>query len=271
LVVLILISVTIISLDEAGRTQHLTSGLKSIGNDIFNPIRSGVNDILNPIGRFFAGAVNYGSLQQENQRLQHEIGALRQSGVEGSFERNQENALAKLHAEQSVAPLSQLRTVMAQEIGVDNSNFASTIEIDKGSSDGVTIGMPVVGSGGLAGQVVRVSNGTATVRLVTDGQSKVGVMFGASTCTTCSATIDGQGAGKPMTASFVAPNTPLTKGEVMYTNGLSGGEFPAGLPVGYVSGFHQVSGASQINVSVEPESDLNQLGYVDVIIWEPPA
>ncbi len=38
--------------------------------------------------------------------------------------------------------------------------------------------MPVVGAGGLVGQVVEVSHHTATVRLITDGQSAVGTRYG---------------------------------------------------------------------------------------------
>lgn len=269
--VLILVSVTIISLDEAGKTHRVTSGLKSVANDVFDPLRSGVNDIVNPIGNFFAGAVHYGALQQENERLQQEIGQLKEDRAASSFERNRSQNLSKLHAEERVSPLNGLRTLTAQTISVGNSNFAATSEINKGSGSGVTVGMPIVGAGGLVGQVVRVSRSTATVRLVTDGQSKVGVSFGAPSCGTCTATIDGQGSGKAMAANFVAPLTPLHKGEVMSTNGLAGGEFPPGLPVGFVHSYHQVSGASQINVTVEPMANLNQLAYVDVVIWEPPA
>ena len=47
-VVLVLISVTVITLDESGRTHSLTSGIKSVATDVFSPLRSGVNDILRP-------------------------------------------------------------------------------------------------------------------------------------------------------------------------------------------------------------------------------
>lgn len=269
LVVLVLLSVTVISIDQASRTHSVTSGIKSVANDVFSPLRTGVNDILNPIGRFFSGAVHYGSVQQENERLQYQIGQLRQQLAEQPFARQQRRQLSQLETQSRLPPLNQLRTVTAQTVALDPSNFAASIEIDKGRSDGVTVGMPVVGAGGLVGQVVRASDSTATVRLVTDGQTRVGVVFGSPSCTTCSGTVAGQGAGRTMAADFIAPLTPLKKGEVMYTNGLAASEYPAGLPVASVISYHQLSGSNQISVAVKPMANLNELDYVDVVIWQP--
>ena len=68
----------------------------------------------------------------------------------------------------------------AQTIREYSSNFTATITIDKGRADGVDVGYPVVGAGGLVGQVIQPFHHTSVVRLITDGQSKVGVTFGSS-------------------------------------------------------------------------------------------
>ena len=263
LVVLILVSVTVISIDESGRTHSVTSGVRSVANDIFSPLRAGVNDIVQPIGNFFAGAFHYGSLAQENQKLQATIGRLRQQVAERPFEERQ---LRELLALNHLPYLGGIPTVLAQTQIIDVSNFAATIQIDKGRSDGVGLGMPVVGAGGLVGQVVQANHTTATVRLLTDGQSKVGVTFGRPAQ---QATVDGQGPGDPLTADFIAPSTPISRGQVMYTNGLQGGEFPAGIPVAYVTAVHTLPGASQMSVAVQPMANLNQLAYVAVVQWYP--
>jgi hypothetical protein len=41
--------------------------------------------------------------------------------------------------------------------------------------------------------------------------------------------------------------------------------------VATVSTFHTGAGASQESITVEPAADLNQLAYVDVVQWVPPA
>jgi rod shape-determining protein MreC len=125
--------------------------------------------------------------------------------------------------------------------------------------------MPVVTSG-LVGQVVQSAHHNATVRLITDGQSKIGVAFGPQQTP---ATLDGQGAGDPLTLDFVAPGTDIRPGEKLFTNGLAGGEFPSGIPVAVVTSVHTVTGASQETVTAKPIANLNQLWYVDVMLWSP--
>ena len=56
-IVLVVLSLSLISLDLNGRTHSLTSGVKSVANDVYAPLRQGVLDVISPIGNFFAGAV----------------------------------------------------------------------------------------------------------------------------------------------------------------------------------------------------------------------
>jgi rod shape-determining protein MreC len=157
--------------------------------------------------------------------------------------------------------------VTAQTVDQYSSNFTATITLDKGRADGVDVGYPVVGAGGLVGQVIQAFHHTSVVRLITDGQSKVGVVFGPSNKFT--AIVDGQGPGNDMTADLVAPGTPLHKGEYMYTSGLQAATFPPGIPVAKVSTFHTPSGASQTSITLEPSANFSQLDYVDVVQWVP--
>lgn len=263
LLALVLVSVTIITIDQSSRTHAVTSGLKSVASDVFDPIQSGVDDVLRPVGNFFAGAFNFGALQQENEKLQHTLGQLRQQAAADGYQRQELQQLLALDHLPFVAGLPK---VTAQTVAVDTSNFAATITIDKGRADGVDVGMPVVGAGGLVGQVVQASHHDATVRLLTDGQSEVGVAFGAAQTP---ATLDGQGAGNAMTLDFVAPGTAISVGQRLYTNGLQGGEYPKGIPAASVTSIRAVPGAEQETVTARPLANLRQLWYVDVIQWAP--
>ena len=119
----------------------------------------------------------------------------------------------------------------AEVIDYDTSNFAATIDISVGRDEGVQLGMPVVGAGGLVGQVVQANHSTATVRLITDGQS-VGRGPLRAGRPIALAVLNGQGAGKPLAADLVPNNTPLTDGEVFTTSGLQGASYPGGHPGG---------------------------------------
>jgi rod shape-determining protein MreC len=263
--VLVLVSVTLITFDERSGTNHITSGLKSIAHDVFSPLVAGVNDILRPIGDFFAGAVHYGALQQENQQLQALIGQLR-------MEVNQTGALRQTVRElttlENVPYLGSLKTVTAQMINFDLTDFDADIWIGKGSSSGVTKGEPVVGAGGLVGQVESASDGTATVQLITDSRSAIGVSYGPKD--QMYAVAQGQGSGNPLTVEYVPNLTHLHVGEMMYTNSLSGGAFPPDIPVGRVRSFKSNVGSQFMSVTLTPAANLGELAYVDVVEAEPP-
>lgn len=262
-VILIVISLTIISIDLNSRTHSVTSGIKSVANSVFSPIRDGVADLIDPIGNFFSGAVHYGSVQNENQKLSALIGQLEQDKAERGYQNTQ---LREVMALQGLTYLQNLPTVTAQTQDTYTSNFTQTITIDKGRSDGVDVGMPVVGAGGLVGQVIQAFHHTSTVQLITDGQSKVGVTFGSNELT---GIVDGEGPGSAMTADLIAPHTALHKGEVMYTSSLDAAAFPSGIPVAHVKSFRTSAGASQESVTVAPNANLSQLEYVDVVLWTP--
>ncbi len=261
-IVLVIISLSLISLDQNSRTHSLTSGIKSVANDVYAPLRQGVLDVISPIGNFFAGAFNYGSVQGQNERLQRTIGELRAAQLEQGFEKNQ---LRQITALQNLPFLQSLPTVTAETVDEYSSNFTATITLDKGRADGVDVGYPVVGAGGLVGQVIQSFHHTSVVRLVTDGQSKVGVTFGNQ----FTGIVDGQGPSSSMTADLVAPHTPLHKGEYMFTSSLDAAAFPPGIPVATVRTFHTAAGASQETIEVDPAADLGQLAYVDVVQWVP--
>ena len=110
-IVLLVLSLSLISLDQNSRTHSLTSGIKSVANDVYSPLRQGVLDIISPIGNFFAGAFNYGSVQAQNERLQRTIGQLRAAQLEQGFEKNQ---LREITALQNLPFLQSLPTVTAE-------------------------------------------------------------------------------------------------------------------------------------------------------------
>ena len=105
------------------------------------------------------------------------------------------------------------------------------------------------------------------MRLITDGQSQVGVRFGPGANSL--AVISGHGPGKPLSAGLVPTNTPLTPGEVFVTSGLPNAEFPGDIPVATVVSTSNGATASQESVTLEPLADLSHLRYVSVLLYGP--
>jgi rod shape-determining protein MreC len=271
LLILVLISITIITLDARGDLGSFTSGLKSVASDAFSPIQSGVNAIVRPIGSFLAGSVHYGSVRQQNQKLQTEIGSLRQQMVEQANAAKALKQLQALSALNNLPSVQNLHQVKSEVINFNTSNFAATIDIGVGRDEGVTLGMPVMGSGGatggLIGKVVASYKTTSVVRLLTDGQSTVGVAYGPNLY----AVLQGQGAGKPLIAQYIPANTPIPPGPAFVTSGLQDAEFPPGLPVAQKLSVKNGNSANDETVTLQPVADLAHLSYVSVLIWGPDA
>jgi rod shape-determining protein MreC len=263
--ILLLASVSIITLDARGDFHKITSGVKSAASDAFAPVRSGVDDIVEPIGSFLAGAVHYGAVREQNQKLQQEIGKLQE---QQTSEQDEDASLQQLNALFDLPFVGNLQTVPAVVTDFNSSNYASTIDISVGRDQGVQLGMPVVGAQGLVGQVVQANHTTSTVRLITDGQSAVGARFGPADNSSL-AVLDGQGAGKPLSADLVLNSAHLTPGEVFTTSGLEGAVFPAGIPVATVVASKSGVASSTQSVSLQPVVDLGRLRYVSVILWGP--
>jgi rod shape-determining protein MreC len=262
LLLLVLASVIIITLDARGGFHRITSGMRSAASDAFAPVRSSVEDIIEPIGSFLAGSVHYGAVRQQNQKLQSEIGQLRQKQLS---DQDDVQALQQLSALLNLPFAGNLQTVPAEVTDYGTSDFAATIDISVGRDQGVQLNMPVVASGGLVGQVVQANHSTSTVRLITDGQSAVGVRYGQPPGSL--AVLQGQGAGKPLTASLVPANTPLARADVFFTSGLQGAIYPAGIPVAQVVAARNGLTTSQETVNLQPVADLAHLRYVAVLLW----
>ncbi len=267
LLLLVLASVTIITLDARGGFHRITSGVKSVASDAFAPVRSGVDDVIEPIGSFLAGSVHYGAVRQQNQKLQQEINQLKMQQLSQGDAAQALTELKQLSAFLNLPFIGNLQTVDAEVTDYGSSDFAATIDISVGRDQGVQLNMPVVGAGGLVGQVVQANHSTSTVRLITDGQSAVGVRYGPAPGSL--AILTGQGAGKPLAADLVPTNTPLASGEVFTTSGLQGAIYPGGIPVAEVVTSKTKSSASQESVTLEPIADLTHLRYVSVLLWGP--
>lgn len=262
---LVLASITIITLDYRGGGHGVISALKRVAHDTFSPVQSAVHDVVHPIGSFLAGAVHYGSLEQQNGKLQAEIARLQQEVDEGQATRQELGSLEQL---EHLPWASGVPIVPAQVIALNPSDFAATIELNVGTSSGVEVGMPVSGGSGLVGRVVESYRSSCTVMLISDPQSRVSVRFGRNPSQVALA--NGEGPGRSISLQYVFPGVPLTKGELLTTSGLQGALFPPNLPVARITSFFSTPSSTQQTVSAQPVADLSGLQYVDVMQWEPP-
>ncbi|HTZ09955.1 MAG TPA: rod shape-determining protein MreC, partial [Acidimicrobiales bacterium] len=192
LALLVVASIAIISADYRGSGHGVIDWARRGAHDALAPVQHGVDDVVRPIGSFLSGAVHAGALEQQNAKLSRQLGVLERQSLAQQATRN---ALRTLQALDKLPWTPGIPAVTAQVTSLGTSDFAATVELDKGASSGVAVGMPVVGARGLVGQVVEVWSSGCTVRLVTDAASSVGVRFGAGGDL---ALVQGAGLGRPL-------------------------------------------------------------------------
>jgi rod shape-determining protein MreC len=246
-------------------TTGVASGLRSGANIVITPFSWAVNTIAHPLGHMLAGTIDYSDVVAQNQKLRYELGQANERANEGwAFARQ----LQQLTTDLNVPFVGSLPTVAAQVTTMSPTNFSATVSISKGRDSGILVGMPVVANGGLVGQIISTSANGATVRLISDTKSLVGVTFKSGATTLV---VTGRGVNNGLGATSVPLNSGIQQGTKLLTDGLNGALYPAGLPVATVKTVSLTPGAATYNVTLQPAANLRHLSYLDVILWEPSA
>jgi rod shape-determining protein MreC len=261
LLLLVLTSITVITLDYRDAGGGALETIRRGARDALAPLQSAASDVFEPVGNFFGGLTRYGSLKAENARLRAELDKARGNQLESEGAEREREALLDL---MRLDFASTIPAVTARVVSESPSNFQNTVVVDRGSDKGVAVGMPVVTGAGLVGRVLEVSRTRATVQLLVDRSSNVGVrLTGSGQIGVAS----GTGTNAPLKVDFVAAGTKLAQGEAVVTSGLPGSAFPPEIPVGRVKEFHTPPGAVQQEITVDPSVDLQRLEYVKVLLW----
>ncbi len=260
LVLLVLTSLTLLTLDFRG-FGPLDQARSSVLS-VFAPVGEGATDLFRPVGNFWHGAFAYDDLQRENDDLRAQIDDLQGQVTTGEVAKRSNQELL---AQAKLPFVGDLQTVRARVTSGAVANFDDTIEIGKGSNDGVKKDMPVVTGTGLVGSVVQVSDNRAVVRLLTDTSFQVGVN---ALGTAFNGVARGQGTDNQLRATMDV-TAQVTPGQILVTRAIPGGRFPSDLPVGTVATVTADDGSLQRSIDVNLLADMQDLTYVSVVLWEP--
>ena len=259
--VLILISITIITLDYRG--AGFVDRARNTSIDALAPVTSALRRVFHPVTNVWNGVFRYDDVTRENERLRAELDEARGSTLAAvDAERQREELLSLLNLDY----LGNVPTVAARVVSGAPSNFDATIEINRGVGAGIKEGMPVVTGAGLVGNVVRVTSQRSVIRLVTDPTFAVGVSVPTAED---DGIAKGKGPDRPLGLDLIDAGSKVSVGSVVITSGLEGSLYPAGIPVGVVRTVRHPAGALQLDITVDPAADLDHLEFVKVVLWEP--
>jgi rod shape-determining protein MreC len=263
LLLLVLTAITLLTLDERGTASGVIGQARGTVHDAFAPVRSGADAVIKPVGNFFEGIVHYGDLKAENARLREQNQTLRGQALQAQDAARERQALLD---QLDLTYVGDIPKVRARIVSTAASNFELSVQIDRGTANGVAKGMPVVSGAGLVGRVAEASQHHATVLLLTDLSFSVGVRLSASQDV---GVAGGKGVRAPMDVTLISRDTKVSKDEVLVTSGLQQSVFPPGIPVGKVVDAHIPPGALQQSITIGPVVDLQRLEFVTVLQWSP--
>lgn len=207
--------------------QSWAAGARGAAKSALAPLEAAMTGAAGNVEGLTSVFGDVSSLRAENQRLKAADDALRRQVVELNAAA-QENATLRqaLDFERSFGH----HMVAAQVVGRGPDGFSRTVEIDRGTSDGVRPGMIVATGAGLFGRVREAGPRGAIVQTLADPQSRVNVFLSKSG-------LQGTVAGGPTALQLQIEHSlglTASAGEWALTSGVGGG-YPRGLVVGEVA------------------------------------
>lgn len=196
-------------------------------------------------------------IRQENKRLWAELQESRNSAYKN---REALATNARLRKLLDFKENSDIPSVSAVIVGKDPSLWFRTVIIDRGSSDGIQKGMPVVTGDGIVGQIFRVSPNYSKVLLAITPSSAIDVILQKSRVR---GILKGTGS-QSYRLEYILKTVDVEEGDHVITAGY-GGIFPTGLSVGTVSKVIRKKRGMFQEIEVSPAVDYLSLEELLVI------
>jgi rod shape-determining protein MreC len=249
-------------------SSPLHSIQRGIG-EVLSPVQAGASTALRPfrdVAGFFSDTVRakdqVGQLKKQVQTLRTELASAQNAQIQNS-------QLTKTVGLDNSIGISSYQPVAAHLLTRDPTLWYASIEVDKGSSDGVHTGDPVIGDGALVGKVSDVASSVCWVTLITDHSSAVTAQVQDQSGDT-GVLVPAVGNPDQLILQYITDRrAPIQNGQQVVTAGFKSGPldslFPPGIPIGQITNFTQAGllGSGQVSVSIA--ADLRHLDAVQIL------
>jgi rod shape-determining protein MreC len=243
--------------------QSWAAGARGAAKSALAPLEEAMTSAADRVTRIASVFGDVSSLRAENARLRAADEELRRQVVEL-------NAAAKENADLRQALAFQKSSghelVAADVIGAGPDSLTATMEIDRGTDDGIEPGMVVVTGAGLLGRVREAGPHAANVQTLADPQSRVNVYLSK---TGLEGTVSG-GSGALQLDLQHAIGVVASSGDWVLTSGV-GGSYPRGLVVGEIATVTHRDTATSDQAQVAWVNDPGSVSFVLVVTDFTPA
>lgn len=210
--------------------------------------------------------VNFPKTAAENKALREKL-ARTEVALQNARQATAENE--RLKGLLSLKEQTGYDQVPARVIARDPSIWFNTVTIDRGSSSGVSLNMPVVTSGGIVGRVIALSPWSAQVMMITDEKAAAGAIVGQLGGSGALGSVRGSGESGLIEMRYVSGLQKVEVGDYILTTGQDS-IYPPGLRVGEVVQVKHGTATQSHEILIRPGAKLDQLEEVAVLLYHPP-
>ena len=265
LVLLLLASFTLITLDVRGGDDSPVDPLRSVAGQLFGPVEEATATVVRPFQAVPEFFTTTGELRTEVERLEAENAALRGRLATSVVDRNRAAELDGLLQSSSSTGYA---LVPARVVAVGPAqSFSRTVTIDAGTSSGVRPDMTVLNNEGLVGRVLRADRSTATVLLIIDRDSVVGGRLGSTMEVGFLRGRGGIGDDGRLDLDLVDNAVTPGRDDVLVTWGSeNGAPYVSGVPIGRVTSVYSSPRQLSKRAVIDPFADFSSLDLVGVVV-----
>lgn len=241
---------------------------------VVTPVRATIASVLAPVQRalqvpveLVVGGGEY--LRGLSNALGAENAARKQLAMQAERVAQAERLAAenvRLRALLALQPALAVRTLAAEVLYEAADPYSRKLFINRGLTQGVVAGAPVVNEAGVLGQVTLAYPLTAEVTLVTDKDAAIPVLN--TRTQQRGAAYGGLAKGSAMELRFTAANADVRVGDLLHTSGVDG-VYPAGLAVATVTEVERQAEGGFARVTLAPAALAD--GVRHVLLIEPLA
>ncbi len=248
--------------DSATRQRLLRVWVQAL----VSPVQSLSSGATGASTNFIRQIVNFRSTANENERLRGQL-ATAQLDLRNAQQAAAENE--RLRGLLNLKEKTGYEQIPARVIARDSSIWFNTVTINRGSSSGIALNMPVVTGGGIVGRVIALSPWTAQVMMVTDEKAAAGAIVGQLSGSGALGSVRGLGNSGLIEMRYVSGLEKVDVGDFILTTGQDG-IYPPGLSVGEVVEVKHGTATQPHQILIRPGAKLDQLEEVAVLLYRPP-
>lgn len=241
---------------------------------VLSPVQEGASKVLSPVRDVAGWFSSTFKAKSQRDQLKKEVATLTSKLSQAQTAQIENEQLHKQVGLDNSIGISSYQPVGAHVIGRDPTLLYETIQVDKGSADGVRREDPVTGDGALVGKVSLVASNVSVVTLITDSTYQVSARV-----------LDSLGDTGLLIPAVGSPNQLLLQdlprqakpavGEQVVTAGTTFGplqsRYPPGIPIGKVSNANQNDLLNNGQIQVLPTADVRHVQDVQILTRAHPS